>query len=276
MLPEFKDIGKNAKDLVSKDYPTGELKIEAKTETENGIKFTTSGSQRNHDGNITGELKAEFTCHGVSVTKVYDSQNTVKITAEKKDVLTEGLRLKAEPTFVPFSGHRDVKLSAGYQNDHVHASTSVDPFKKQVNLSVVAGHGDCIVGGDITVRNGDVNQYGLAVGVSKPSHEVVLSAKDKLNTFSGSYYHLVNKDLQATASAIWNRKDNNTIIELGGAYRLDKDASMKAKVDTTGKASWSYSQTLRPGIKATFSTQIDTTKFGEGGHQVGLSLNFCA
>jgi len=276
MLPEFKDIGKSARDLVSKDFPIGELKIEAKTETDNGVKFTTTGSQRNHDGNITGEIKTEFSCHGVNVTDAYDSQNTVRITAEKRDVFTQGLRVKVEPTFVPFSGHRDLKLSAGFQSEHVHATTTVDAFKNSANVSVVAGHGDFIVGGDITLRSKDIGPYGLIFGYSKPTHEIVLSAKDKLNTFCGSYYHSINSDLQASASAIWTRKDNNTIIEIGAAYRIDKDASTKAKVDTTGKASWSYTQALRPGIKATFSAQVDTTKFGEGGHQVGLSLNFSA
>jgi voltage-dependent anion channel protein 2 len=78
---KFGDIGKAANDLLGKDYPVGQVKLEVKTFATNGVvsiaftksfvasmlncscfvqNFTVNGNKDNKSGAIFGELKTKF------------------------------------------------------------------------------------------------------------------------------------------------------------------------------------------------------------------------
>jgi voltage-dependent anion channel protein 2 len=47
---------------------------------------------------------------------------------------------------------------------------------------------------------------------------------------------------------------------------------VQAKVNNAGILGLGFTQTLRPGVKASIAGSFDTTRFGDNAHKLGLSL----
>ena len=56
------------------------------------------------------------------------------------------------------------------------------------------------------------------------------------------------------------------------AYKLDKDTTVKSKVDSDGMLFGSYKAKISPMSTLTLATQIDTVKLAENNHKFGLEL----
>ena len=99
------------------------------------------------------------------------------------------------------------------------------------------------------------------------------------NTFSAIYYHRLNGEVEvggkASVSIPSEKKPSSEVgLEVGTKWTLDKSTFIKAKIDNFGKLGLSLRQQLRPGIKVTLGTIIDTNRLGENAHRIGLGLNF--
>lgn len=127
---------------------------------------------------------------------------------------------------------------------------------------------------------------------------MTLHSLQNFRVFSASYYHRVNADVEAGAKAVYNSgaASNGMNLEVGAKVYvtsllsnnlfltnltsfLDQSAFVKAKIASTGILGLSYTQTLRPGVKAAFSVAIDTQKISDptiGGspHRVGAQFTF--
>lgn len=90
--------------------------------------------------------------------------------------------------------------------------------------------------------------------------------------FAGSVYHKVKPDLACGVQLSWSNGSNATTFGLGAAYNLDKDATLRAKVNNTSQIGLGYQQKLRDGVILTLSTLIDGQNFSAGGHKVGVAL----
>jgi hypothetical protein len=93
--------------------------------------------------------------------------------------------------------------------------------------------------------------------------------------FSFSYFHKIQAGLQAGARCQWNKAtDSSVSLEVGTKYVLDKDASVKAKINNIGVLGLGYTQMLREGVKVQLGGQFDTTRLNEAAHKVGCSIAF--
>jgi voltage-dependent anion channel protein 2 len=87
-----------------------------------------------------------------------------------------------------------------------------------------------------------------------------------LNVFSAAFFHRVAPDIEAGARAVWDKKSEGPVaIEVGTRYVLDRDTAVRAKINNAGILGLSYSQVLRPGVKATMAGSFDTTRLQENG-----------
>lgn len=91
-------------------------------------------------------------------------------------------------------------------------------------------------------------------------------------TFNGSIFHKVNSNLACGVELSWASGSNATKFGIGAAYNLDKDASLRAKVNNESQIGLGYQQKLRDGITLTLSTLVDGKNFNAGGHKVGVAL----
>lgn len=90
--------------------------------------------------------------------------------------------------------------------------------------------------------------------------------------FAGSVYHKVNSELACGVQLSWSSGSNATKFGLGGTYNLDKDATVRAKVNNASQIGLGYQQKLRQGVVLSLSTLIDGTNFSAGGHKIGVAL----
>lgn len=67
------------------------------------------------------------------------------------------------------------------------------------------------------VRNGKLSRYNLAAGFHAPEYAVTIHGLGNLSTFSASYYHRVNSDIEASARATYDSKgaSNQVNLEVG-------------------------------------------------------------
>lgn len=68
------------------------------------------------------------------------------------------------------------------------------------------------------VTAGKVTRYAAALGYNAPEYAVTLHGLNNLNTFTASYYHKINRDVEAGAKAIYDTKatQGGVALEVGG------------------------------------------------------------
>ena len=110
-----------------------------------------------------------------------------------------------------------------------------------------------------------------------------------LQSFGGGIY-LKNSSQLETGVTCSSAIGGASNFAIGCKFALDKDASVRAKVDTNSQVmrtlrcldrnppnfisqiGVSYQQKLRDGITVTLSSNIDGTKLNQPGHKLGLCL----
>ncbi|KAJ3008434.1 Mitochondrial porin [Thoreauomyces humboldtii] len=276
--PAFSDLGKSTVDLLAKDFPVGSAKLEVNTYTSNGIKFTVLGAKDNKTGAIASELKSKYVdkLRGVTLTESWTTSNILNAQIELDNTLARGLKLDASASLLPAKGTKNIKFGTEYKQDYIFTRSSVDLFKgPTLHGDAVVGQNGFLAGGEVAydVSDARVTKYNVAFGYVAPEYSVALHATNALSTFSASYFHRVNRDVEAGGRATWVKSLDNTVhVEVGTKYTLDNAAFFKAKVDNRGQLGLGYTQLLRPGVKISFGGLLDTTRFSENVHKLGASL----
>lgn len=274
----FSDIGKAANDLLMRDYPVGAIKIEGKTVASNGVNFNVAGAKDNKSGQIFGELKTKYCdkAKGFTLTETWTTSNVLSAEVELADALTKGLKFNLFGALHPHDGQKNTRLSMEYKHNIVSTRSQIDLFKGPlINADIAFNREGIMLGAESAYRNGSILKYNFAAGYVTPEYALALIVANKGDSLTGSYYHRVNKEVEASGKATWDRKAGaNMVLEVGTKYTLDKDASLKAKLDNLGKLGLGYTQRLRPGVKLSLAGVFDTARLNENAHKIGMSLTF--
>lgn len=283
--PSWKDLGKAASDILGKDYPIHGSTLEVKTRTPSGVTFRVFGLHDNKSSAISGDLEASWkdSKKGVALTQAWSTTNVLRNHIELENHLTKGLKFEAISTLVPEKQAKNTLLAATFKAPSLHVRQFVDVFKGPLlTADAVIGRDGFLFGAESAydVREKKLSRYNLAAGFYAPDYAVALHALGNLSTFSASYYHRVNSDIEASARATYDSKaSNNVNLEVGTKTYLDNAAFVKAKINNSGILALGYAQALRPGVKATFGLALDTLKLASGStdasaHKLGASLTF--
>lgn len=278
--PSFSDISKSVNDLIGKDYPVGNAKLEVNTNTPNGLKFTVVGTKDNKSGAISSELKIKYSDKpsGLTYTQVLNNSKVIGGTLELQDSLAKGLKLELNGSLLPTAGQKTAKAGVEYKQANIFTRAGLDLFKgPTVSADAVVGTDGFLAGAEAgyDVADAKVTKFSAALGYTCPSYTLSLAGANFFGTITAGYFHRVQPSVEAGARAIWNRsKEDNILMEVGSKYTLDKDAFLKAKFNTGGILGLGYSQKLNSGVKVALGGSFDTTRFDENVHKVGLSLSF--
>uniref|UniRef100_A0A3B5MVH8 Non-selective voltage-gated ion channel VDAC3 n=1 Tax=Xiphophorus couchianus TaxID=32473 RepID=A0A3B5MVH8_9TELE len=86
--PTYTDLGKAAKDIFSKGYGFGAVKIELKTRSDNGVEFHSTGFSNMDTGKATGNLETKYkiTDHSLTISQKWNTDNVLvnEVTVEDK------------------------------------------------------------------------------------------------------------------------------------------------------------------------------------------------
>ncbi|PWN28996.1 putative mitochondrial porin [Jaminaea rosea] len=286
--PSWKDFAKASSDLLGKDYPIQGTTLEVKTQAPNGVTFKVLGIRDTKSGNINGDLEAKFTDrkNGFALTQAWSTANVLRNHVELENHIAKGLKLELISSLLPDKQAKNALFASTYKQPGVHTRQHLDLFKGPTfTADAVVGKDGFLAGAEAAydVKGGKVSRYNLAAGYQAPEYAITLQGLGNLSTYSASYYHRVNADIEAGARATYDSKsataDNRVNLEVGTKTYLDDAAFVKAKINSAGIFCLGYTQALRPGVKASLGLALDTAKLASAensavAHKVGASLNF--
>ncbi|XP_037960926.1 voltage-dependent anion-selective channel isoform X2 [Teleopsis dalmanni] len=275
--PSYSDLGKQARDIFGKGYHFGLWKLDCKTKTASGIEFNTVGHSNQESGKVFGSLETKYKVndYGLTLTEKWSTDNTLFTEVSVQDQLLEGLKLSFAGTFAPQTGNKEGKLKASYGHENVKfdSDVNIDLKGPLINSSLVLGYQGWLAGYQTAfdTQNSKLAANNFALGYSTKDF-VLHTAVNDGQEFSGSIFQRCSDKLDCGVQLSWATGGNNTKFGIGGKYQLDKDASVRAKVNNASQVGLGYQQKLRDGVTLTLSTLIDGKNFNAGGHKIGVAL----
>lgn len=275
--PSYSDLGKNARDIFGKGYHFGLWKLDCKTKTPSNIEFTTSGHSNQDTGKVFGSLETKYKVkdYGLTFTEKWNTDNTLFTEVAVADKLLEGLKLSFEGSFAPQSGNKSGKFKANYgqENVQINSDINADLAGPLINASGVFGYQGWLAGYQTAfdTQKSKITTNNFALGYSTPDF-VLHTAVNDGQEFSGSIFQKCNDQLDCGVQLSWTSGSNATKFGISCAYKLDKQATVRAKVNNTSQVGLGYQQKLRDGVTLTLSTLIDAKNFNAGGHKIGVAL----
>jgi len=282
--PHWKDLGKSSNDLLSKDFPIFGTSLEIKTKTPSNVTFKVAGIRDTKTNAISGDLEGKYVDakNGLTLTQTWTTANVLKTNVELDNQIASGLKLDLQTSLIPESGKKTALVLGAYKQPGLHGRAVIDLFKgPSFTADTVIGRDGFLLGAEATydVTSGKITRYATALGFSAPEYAVTLHGLGNLSTYSASYYHRVSRDVEAGAKAIYDTKSTTggISLEVGAKAYLDSAAFVKAKINNQSVLCLSYTQALRPGVKAAFGVAIDTANLApeaRATHKVGASFTF--
>ena len=273
----FKDIGKACKDLLGKDYDVGKTTVEVKSKTSSGVTFTPKATKSGDS--VSGSLKAAYgLLPGLDCEATFGTKGTIDLSLEASE-LAKGLVLTAECATA--SGGKGLlssaNLIADYKTDAFTSKCSYDYYKADLNANVSTVYSALTCGLDCaySAAKGTLSKYSAVCSLVQPEYIFTARCDDKggKKTLGCSYYHKVSGDMQLGVSLAKPLAKSDVAIEFGCAYKLDKDTTVKAKVDSEGILCTSYKLKVNPMTSMTLAACVDTVNLSDNKHKFGLQLN---
>lgn len=275
--PSFADLGKQARDVFGKGYHFGLWKLDVKTKTNSGVEFATSGSSNQESGKVAGSLESKYRVkdYGLTFSEKWNTDNTLVSEVSIQDQLIEGLKLSFDASFAPQTGSKTGRIKTAYAHEKVQfdADSTIDLAGPQINASAVVGYQGWLGGYRVQYDSSKskVTANDFALGYTAGDF-VLNTTVNNGNIFGGSIYQKVNSNLESAVDLKWTSGQNTTNFGIACKYNLDRDASVRAKVNNSSEIGLGYQQRLREGIILNLSTQIDGKNFSNGGHKIGVAL----
>ncbi|KAK2118365.1 Voltage-dependent anion-selective channel protein 1 [Saguinus oedipus] len=271
--PTYADLGKSARDVFTKGYGFGLIKLDLKTKSENGLEFTSSGSANTETTKVTGSLETKYrwTEYGLTFTEKWNTDNTLGTEITLEDQLARGLKLTFDSSFSPNTGKKNAKIKTGYKREHINLGCDMDfdIAGPSIRGAVVLGYEGWLAGYQMNFETAKsrVTQSNFAVGYKTDEFQLHTNVNDGTE-FGGSIYQKVNKKLETAVNLAWTAGNSNTRFGIAAKYQIDPDACFSAKVNNSSLIGLGYTQTLKPGIKLTLSALLDGKNVNAGGHKL--------
>jgi len=275
--PTYGDLGKQSKDVFSKGYHFGLMKLEVKATTKSGVAFTTSASSNQDTGKVSGSLETKHKCkdYGTTFTEKWSTDNTLHTELNVEDQIVKGLKLTLDTNFAPQSGKKAGNLKLLYKHDTVTADTAItlDPAGPVVNGSLVLAYQGFLAGYQMGYdsNKSKLTKSNFAVGYNGGDYILHTNVNDG-SEFGGSLYHKHSQDMETGVSLGWRADSNKVSFGVGCKYILDGNSSVRGKIDNDAHLGLSLQHKLRDGMTLTLSSLFDTKNFNQGGHKIGVAL----
>ncbi|XP_074080551.1 non-selective voltage-gated ion channel VDAC1-like [Macrotis lagotis] len=250
--PTYADLGKSARDVFTKGYGFGLIKLDLKTKSENGLEFTSSGSANTETSKVSGSLETKYKWseYGLTFIEKWNTDNTLGTEITVEDQLARGLKLTFDSSFSSKTEKKSAKIKSGYKREHINlgCDMDLDISGPLIRGAVVLGYEGWLAGYQMNFETSKsrVTQSNFAVGYKTDEFQLHANVNDGTE-FGGSIYQ-----------------------------KIDPDASFSAKVNNSSLIGLGYTQTLKPGIKLTLSALLERKNVNAGGHKLGLGLEFQA
>jgi len=271
--PHFKDLGKKAKDILSKKY---DFKHEVKTvnKADGGVKLEAGSSfVKGLDTYVKGSYKcssfgeAEGEIHTAAADKCTFGKVTLNKLAPGTSVAITGTSAAALTVETNYT--MDM-LAAKAVLNHAGSSTGLaialtggmDGYSAGISSSLD------LSGGAFALKSLDFG----AEGRFGKTHAALKTVKNQ-SAVQLSVYNSVCSGFALGAAVDYKLKDSSTAITFGVDKALDKATGVKAKAASCGAVSFAVEHKLS-AVKIAASTQVDAFNLGAPAKKFGLSFAF--
>jgi len=282
----FKDIGKACSDLLSKDFKVDETTIEVKSNASNGTAFTSKTTKSAANNSVSGSLVGKKKFGNAQTEATVKTDGALALQVEMAE-LAAGLKLTLDCE-TPKAGKPGAlavaKCTADYCSEMLtskcffvyYAAADKPDLCTAFSTAYQAFTLGCAA--DFSVAKRTLAKMGAACEYVADDFSLMFKYTDTLGktdakVYSCSYFHNVSKDMQVGTEMVKDMSKNEVAMSLGCAYKLDKDTTVKAKVDTEGKLSTSYKQKISAITTMILSSKVDTVNLSDNNHKFGLALN---
>ncbi|RWS12547.1 voltage-dependent anion-selective channel-like protein [Dinothrombium tinctorium] len=275
--PCFGDLGKQARDLFTKNYHLGIIKLDVKTKTPSGVEFAVNGTSNNDTGRVTASLETKHTLkeYGLTLKEKWNTDNTLNTEITLEDKLMKGVKVGLNGSFAPQSGKKTGNFKSAFKHEFVHVNGDVDMDYAGVLLhgAVVLGYQGWLAGAQLSFEpsKNKLSKTNFSIGYQTPEFVLHTSLNDG-QEFTGSVYQRVNEKLESGIQMAWSSANNTTRFGLGCVYKFDDDTSLRGKVNNNSQIGLGFTHRLRRGISLTLCALIDGKNFNQGGHKLGMGF----
>ncbi|KAK9931768.1 hypothetical protein M0R45_019032 [Rubus argutus] len=209
----FSDIGKKAKDLLTKDYNFDQkftLSVVGSTGLANGLK---------KDQIFVGDINSLYKSGNVTVDVKVDTYSNVTTKVTKTDLLPN---TKVACSF-KIPDNKSGKLDVQYLHPHaaIDSSIGLNPTPL-LELSATIGSKDLSLGGEIGFDTASslLTKYNAGISFNKPDFSAALLLTDKGQTLKATYIHAVDSSNGTTVAAELTRRfsTSENSFTLGSEY----------------------------------------------------------
>lgn len=281
-LPSYADLGKNAKDLFTKGYHYGQVKLEASSKAANGTEFKTVCSSPNDTGRISGSVegKQKWRDYGLTVTTKWNTDNIFSTTAAIENQFVDGLKVTFDTTLAPHTGKKTAKVKTVFKHEYAHVTADIDVDENGATLrnSSVFGYSGFQAGFNAAydTSKSQLAGYSFAAGYAASDFSVQ-GTVNRNSEFMGRLFHQVSRQLEAGAQLQWAAGSSTVEFGVAGKYKPDSTSALRFKLNNQAHLGLSYSQDLRPGVQLTFSGLMHLKNIDQPGHhRLGLGLDLSA
>jgi hypothetical protein len=283
---QFKDIGKDANDLLNKGYDDYDTKFEINAV---GLNASVKASFTKNQEKTSGSLEYKTKCEKCGdLTTTLDFGKSVKVSAVSKDKFIQKLDTTLEFSSNPAKlfDEAKVKVTADYaQLDaatlNANLTVPVGGAAPTSVISAVIGsreHGFA-VGGEVELNatRGQFTRLEGALGYKKGSSSLTLFSKtnrDNSNNtlshkFGSSFYYRFATSATCScnpivaAEAVYNPKDSVVALVAGVLTKPDATSTLKAKVSSLGQLNVAFNKDLEKPLSIGLFSQTNLLNLSE-------------
>lgn len=277
--PSFSDLGKSARDILTKTYNFGFIKLDSTTKSGN-LEFKTAAAhdQSNKQFNGGVDIKFDYKKYGLTVTEKWNTRGLLNTDISVENKFAEGTKVSVDSSFDCNSGKRSANFKSSYKNDNVHFNLdSTVHTAPVVSLAGVVRHQDWLGGLKLSVDSSKANKtpsHHLVLGYSTPNYDVFGYVRNGQH-FGSNFYHRVSRDVELAASCEWSQGEEASKMSVGGKFNLDDSNVLRARLTNNSDVAVALTHTLRPGFKANLSLQSNLKALNDGAnHKFGFGLEY--
>jgi hypothetical protein len=277
--PLYNDLGKQARDLFSKGYSFGFIKVDTVTKS-GDIELKTVADHNIATSKLFGsaDVKYKIPDLGLTLLERWNTDNLLNTEITFEDRFARGLKFGLDASVAPNVGKRSAKIKSEYRQESfaVNSDLIVDSTGGPVfHCGAVFQYKPWLFGYSTSfdLSKSKLTNSNVAIGYVNESFAFHTFANDN-KEFGGTALHRVNEEMELGASVGWTTGEQATRFMLASKYQHDENTILRAKIGSNSLLAAAATFTLKPGLKATLSTQVNLTSVNNSGHKIGFGLEY--
>ncbi|KAM7520398.1 hypothetical protein LguiB_019360 [Lonicera macranthoides] len=252
----FSDIGKKAKDLLTRDY-ISEQKFSVSTYSDTGVALTSTAVKKG--GLSTGDVAAQYKYKNTLIDVKCDTDSNVSTTLTVTDIVPSTKTIAS----VKLPDYNTGKLEVQYFHHHATVTTAITHNQSPgIDLSATIGTTTFALGAEAGYEpsSAKLTKYTAGISVTKPDSCASIVLGDKGDTIKASYVHHLDVSKKSAAVGEITRRfsTNENTFTVGGCFAVDNLTLVKAKLNNHGKLGAILQHELIPKSVLTIASEFDT------------------